>query len=118
MRILWAHCIILVPVGSVVKFMRLVDKPIRVISLHSFIQYGIDTEDVVGANGDDDAEEVNSVVCVQLLKLNQTTITMSLLVSAGVHHFFKQIFSDTIVNQTVNNRAQSNRLIGLSGDSR
>ena len=67
---------------------------------------------MVGADGDDDAEEVNSVVCVQLLKLNQITITMSLLANAGVHHFFKQILSDTIVNQTVNNRAQSNPSLG------
>ena len=65
---------------------------------------------MVGADGDDDAKEVNSVVCVQLLKLNPTTIT--LLVSAAVHHFFKQIFSDTIINQTANNGAQSNPSLG------
>ena len=65
---------------------------------------------MVGADGDDDAEEVNSVVYVQLLKLNRTTIT--LLVSAAVHHYFKQIFSDTIINQTVNNCAQSNPSLG------
>lgn len=65
---------------------------------------------MVGVDGDNGAEEVNSAVCIQLLKLNQTTIT--LLVSAAVHHFFKQIFSDTVINQTVNNHAQSKPSLG------